>query len=212
MIGSDVWIRKQCIHPTRMNEEDYGGATSDTMHTSLHEGQRPIVPMISPFFPNQVREQHGKRILSYGTSSYGYDIQLQPVWKFPRDGVLLDPKLDCDSYFDTAHNDHFVIEPHGFVLGVTKEWFNMPDNVLGICVGKSTYARLGLVVNVTPLEPGWKGHLVVELSNTTHNPLKVYANEGIAQLLFHINEECAVSYEDRAGKYQNQTEIVLPRL
>ncbi len=212
MLGSDKWIRQQCVHPSRLQVKDFNGMCPHEMHTSLVKGHENITPMITPFHPQLVREVNNAKVLSFGTSSFGYDIQLKPEWKTPKPGIRLDPKKDNEHAFTTVKSDTYLIEPNGFVLAHTVERFNMPPNVLGICLGKSTYARLGLVVNVTPLEPDWKGHLVVEISNTTKNPVVIYANEGIAQILFIRNEDCETTYGDRAGKYQDQDGIVLPRI
>lgn len=192
--------------------KDFEGMCPNKMHTSLIEGHENITPMITPFYLQLVREVDNAKVLSFGTSSFGYDIQLKPEWKTPKPGIRLDPKEDNELAFTTTLGSTYLIEPNGFVLANTVERFNIPSNVLGICLGKSTYARLGLVVNVTPLEPGWTGHLVVEISNTTKNPVVIYANEGIAQILFIRNEDCETTYDDRAGKYQNQDGIVLPRI
>jgi dCTP deaminase len=169
--------------------------------------------MITPFEPYQVREVDGRRVVSFGVSSYGYDIRLRREFKLFTnvDGATIDPHAFDDKAFVDRVGDFVVIPPNSFVLGGTVECFDMPRNVLAICVGKSTLARCGLVVNITPLEPGWRGHLTVEVSNTTTLPAKLYANEGVAQLLFfEADEPCETSYSDRGGKYQEQPGIVLP--
>ncbi|MBW3534235.1 MAG: dCTP deaminase [Gemmatimonadetes bacterium] len=167
--------------------------------------------MIEPFEDGQVREGR----ISYGLSSYGYDIRVSPEFKVFTNvhSVVVDPKnFDPRSFVD-VEGDHCIVPPNSFALARTEEYFRIPRNVLAICVGKSTYARCGIVVNVTPLEPAWEGYLTLEISNTTPLPAKIYAGEGIAQLLFFEgDEEPEVAYADRQGKYQNQTGVTLPRM
>jgi dCTP deaminase len=182
-IRSDRWIRQMA--------EDHG--------------------MIEPFEPAQVREG----TISYGLSSYGYDIRVSPEFKVFTNvhNVVVDPKSFDDRSFVDVTADSCIIPPNSFALARTVEYFRVPRNVLAICLGKSTYARCGIVVNVTPLEPSWEGYLTLEISNTTPLPAKVYANEGIAQLLFFQGEEAPeVAYADRKGKYQGQVGVTLPRL
>ncbi len=167
--------------------------------------------MIEPFEPNQVREG----TISYGVSSYGYDIRVSPEFKVFTNvhSVVVDPKNFDDRSFVDVNAESCIIPPNSFALARTVEYFRVPRNVLAICLGKSTYARCGIVVNVTPLEPSWEGYLTLEISNTTPLPAKIYANEGIAQLLFFQGEEePEVAYEDRKGKYQGQVGVTLPRL
>jgi dCTP deaminase len=167
--------------------------------------------MIDPFVENQVREG----AISYGLSSYGYDIRVSDEFKvFTNVHMpIIDPKNFDPNCFVDIKADVCIIPPNSFALARTVEHFNIPRNVLSICVGKSTYARTGLVVNVTPLEPEWSGFLTLEISNTTPLPAKIYANEGIAQLLFFESDEpCETSYADRKGKYQNQIGVTPPRL
>lgn len=170
--------------------------------------------LIDPFEPNQVREIAGKKIISYGTSSYGYDVRCAPEFKIFTNinSALVDPKnFDTNSFVD-LQADVCIIPPNSFVLTHTVEYFRIPRNVLTVCLGKSTYARCGLIVNVTPLEPEWEGHVTLEISNTTPLPARVYANEGIAQMLFYESDEvCDISYKDRGGKYQGQRGVTLPR-
>jgi dCTP deaminase len=170
--------------------------------------------MIEPFEPGQVRSAGANRLVSYGTSSYGYDVRCAPEFKIFTNinSAVVDPKaFDADSFVDVA-SDVCIIPPNSFALARTVEYFRIPRNVLTICLGKSTYARCGIIVNVTPLEPEWEGHVTLEFSNTTPLPAKVYANEGGAQMLFFESDEvCAVSYKDRGGKYQGQTGVTLPR-
>jgi dCTP deaminase len=194
-VKSDRWIR-------RMAEE--------------HE-------LIAPFSAGLVREIDGRRIISAGASSYGYDMRLADdgfrVFS-PIHGREIDPKHFDDSslvepplYTTEDGSRYHLMPPHSYALGVTVETFKMPRDVTGIAMGKSTYARAGLLVNTTPLEAGWTGRLVVELANLADLPLRVYVNEGIGQVVFlQSDEECGISYEDRGGKYQGQTGLTYSRL
>jgi dCTP deaminase len=170
--------------------------------------------MLEPFEPGQVREVDGRRIVSYGTSSYGYDVRCSDEFKIFTNinSAIVDPKnFDSNSFVDLK-SDVCVIPPNSFALARTVEYFRVPRNVLTICLGKSTYARCGIIVNVTPLEPEWEGHVTLEFSNTTTLPAKIYANEGVAQMLFlESDEECETSYADRGGKYQGQRGVTLPK-
>jgi dCTP deaminase len=167
--------------------------------------------MIEPFVDGQVREN----VISYGLSSYGYDIRVTDEFKIFTNvhSAIVDPKhFNPDSFVD-YRGDICVIPPNSFVLARTVEYFRIPRNILTICVGKSTYARCGLIVNVTPFEPEWEGYVTLEISNTTPLPARVYAYEGIAQVIFLAAEDiCAVSYADRGGKYQKQQGIAMPRI
>jgi len=179
--------------------------------------------MISPFLPHLLRENEGTKIISAGLSSYGYDMRLaddgfrifSSVY-----GSEIDPKFfDEDSLIEpevrTSEDGakYYLLPPHHYGLGVTVETFKMPRNVTGVALGKSTYARAGLLVNTTPLEAGWTGRLVVEIGNLANLPLRVYINEGIGQILFfESDEDCATSYEDRGGKYQGQTGLTYAKL
>jgi dCTP deaminase len=170
--------------------------------------------MISPFQANQVRETAKGKIISYGVSSYGYDVRCAPEFNIFTNthSTIVDPKAFDANSFVRIKSDVCIIPPNSFVLAHTIEYFRIPRNVLTICLGKSTYARCGIIVNVTPLEPEWEGHVTLEFSNTTPLPAKIYANEGIAQMIFlEADVPCAVSYRDRAGKYQGQTGVTLPR-
>ena len=170
--------------------------------------------MIDPFEPGQVRQVDGKKVISYGTSSYGYDIRCAPEFKVFTNihSTVVDPKNFDEKSFVDFHGDSCIIPPNSFALARTVEFFRIPRNVLPICLGKSTYARCGIIVNVTPLEPEWEGHVTLEFSNTTTLPAKIYANEGVALMLFfESDEECEVSYKDRGGKYQGQLGVTLPR-
>ncbi|WP_417549605.1 dCTP deaminase [Methylophaga sp.] len=170
--------------------------------------------MISPFEPGQVREREGQRIISYGTSSYGYDVRCSTEFKIFTNinSAIVDPKnFDASSFVD-INSDVCIIPPNSFALARTIESFKIPRNVLTICLGKSTYARCGIIVNVTPLEPEWEGQVTLEFSNTTPLPAKIYAHEGVAQMLFFESDEvCETSYADRAGKYQGQQGVTLPK-
>jgi dCTP deaminase len=167
--------------------------------------------MIEPFMESLKRDG----VISYGLSSYGYDLRITDEFKVFTNvySAVVDPKnFSSDSFVDIK-TDVAIIPPNSFALARSVEYFRIPRKVLCICLGKSTYARTGIVVNVTPFEPGWEGHVTIEISNTTPLPARIYANEGIAQVLFfEADEECEVSYADRKGKYQGQTGVTLPRL
>lgn len=194
-IKSDVWLRKMA------EEQD----------------------MISPFLPELVRESNGNRIISAGCSSYGYDMRLADdgfrIFSSVS-GLEIDPKkFDEKSLIEPELRiaedgaKYYILPPHHYGLGVTVETFKMPRNVTGVALGKSTYARAGLLVNTTPLEAGWTGRLVVEIANLANLPLRVYVNEGIGQILFfESDEDCAVSYSDRGGKYQGQTGLTFAKV
>ena len=187
MIKSDTWIRRMAIEKR----------------------------MIEPFERGQVRELNGQKIVSYGTSSYGYDIRCSNEFKLftNLNTTIVDPKNFDDKSFVDFKGDSCIIPPNSFALARTVEYFRIPRNVLVLCLGKSTYARCGIIVNVTPLEPEWEGAVTLEFSNTTPLPAKVYANEGACQFLFlQGNEPCEVSYADRAGKYMGQKGVTLPKL
>ena len=167
--------------------------------------------MIEPFEDRQVREG----VISYGLSSYGYDIRVADEFKVFTNinNTVVDPKNFDDRSFVDMKTDVCIIPPNSFALAKTVEYFRIPRDVLTVCVGKSTYARCGLIVNVTPFEPEWEGYVTLEISNTTPLPAKVYANEGISQVLFFQSDEvCEVSYADKKGKYQKQQGLTLPRL
>jgi len=185
-IKSDRWIR-------RMSEE---------------------FAMIEPYEADQVRYFGGDRVISYGVSSYGYDVRCADEFKIFTNvhSKIVDPKnFDRDAFVDIK-GDSCVIPPNSFALARTIEYFRIPRSILTVCLGKSTYARCGIIVNVTPLEPEWEGHVTLEFSNTTSLPAKIYANEGVAQMLFFESDEiCDISYADRGGKYQGQTGVTLPK-
>ncbi|MCQ3938006.1 MAG: dCTP deaminase [Chloroflexi bacterium] len=167
--------------------------------------------MIEPFVDKQVREG----VISYGVSSYGYDVRVANEFKIFTNvfSATVDPKnFDTNSMVDFT-GDVCIVPPNSFALARTVEYFRIPRNVLTVCLGKSTYARCGIIVNVTPFEPEWQGFVTLEISNTTPLPAKIYANEGLAQVLFfEADEECEISYADKKGKYQKQQSIVLPKL
>ncbi|MDE0930723.1 MAG: dCTP deaminase [Halioglobus sp.] len=170
--------------------------------------------MIEPFEAGQVRADGDRRLISYGTSSYGYDVRCSREFKVFTNinSATVDPKSFDEGSFVDVVSDVCVIPPNSFALASTVEYFRIPRNVLTICLGKSTYARCGIIVNVTPLEPEWEGHVTLEFSNTTTLPAKIYANEGVAQMLFFESDEvCEVSYKDRGGKYQGQRGVTLPK-
>ena len=171
--------------------------------------------MIEPFEPGQIRQANGRRIVSYGTSSYGYDIRCSSEFKIFTNinSTIVDPKaFDAGSFVDIKA-DSIVIPPNSFALARTVEYFRIPRNVLTVCLGKSTYARCGIIVNVTPFEPEWEGIVTLEVSNTTPLPAKIYANEGVAQVIFFESDEvCETSYRDRGGKYQGQQGVTLPKI
>ena len=182
-IMPDVWIREQALN--------YG--------------------MIEPFVENQVR----KDVISYGLSSYGYDARCADEFKIFTNvnNAIVDPKDFSPNSFVDRQNDVCIIPPNSFMLARTVEYFRIPRDVLVICLGKSTYARCGIIVNVTPLEPEWEGHVTLEFSNTTPLPAKIYANEGVCQFLFLKGAgNCEISYKDRSGKYMGQNGVTLPKI
>lgn len=167
--------------------------------------------MIEPFVEKQVREG----VLSYGLSSYGYDIRLADEFKIftNLNSTIVDPKNFDPRSFQDFKGTYCIVPPNSFCLARSIEYFRIPRNVLTICVGKSSYARCGIICNVTPFEPEWEGHATIEITNSTPLPAKVYANEGVAQVIFlQADEDCEISYADKKGKYQKQTGIVLPKL
>jgi dCTP deaminase len=170
--------------------------------------------MIEPFEPGQVRQTASGPIVSYGTSSYGYDVRCSNEFKIFTNinSAVVDPKAFDETSFVDLDAEVCVIPPNSFALARPVEYFRIPRNVLTICLGKSTYARCGIIVNVTPLEPEWEGHVTLEFSNTTPLPAKIYADEGVAQMLFFESDEaCEMSYKDRGGKYQGQQGVTLPK-
>ena len=183
MIKSDKWIRRMC--------REHG--------------------MIEPFEEKQMREG----TISFGVSSYGYDLRIADEFKIFTNinSTIVDPKAFDSKSFVDYQGDVCIVPPNSFALGRSVEYFRIPRRTMTICVGKSTYARCGIITNVTPLEPEWEGHVTLEISNTTPLPARIYANEGIAQVLFfESDEDCSVSYRDKKGKYQNQRGVTLPRV
>lgn len=168
--------------------------------------------LIDPFIDEQQREG----VISYGLSSFGYDMRIANEFRIFTPNIynsVVDPKdIDERAMVEYEVDDHILIPPNSYVLGRSVEYFTIPRDVLGIVLGKSTYARSGIIVNVTPLEPGWEGYVTIEIGNGTPLPAKVYANEGIAQVIFLQGEAPSVSYADKQGKYQHQTGITLPKL
>ena len=186
-LQSDRWIRKM----------------------ALEEG------IIEPFVDAQVKSIENRKIVSYGLSSYGYDVRVGSHFKVFTNvhNSIVDPKNFTEDAFVDIEGDMCIIPPNSFALAHTIEYFRIPRGCLTICLGKSTYARCGIIVNVTPFEPEWEGHVTIEISNTTPLPAKIYANEGIAQVLFfEAKEVCEISYADRSGKYMKQTGITVPTM
>ncbi len=190
-IKSDRWIRRMAL--------DHG--------------------MIEPFVDAQVRqpETAGKKVISYGVSSYGYDMRVAPEFKIFTNvlSAIVDPKNFDNRSLVEFNGDVCIVPPNSFALARSVEYFRIPRNVLTICVGKSTYARCGIITNVTPFEPEWEGHVTLEISNTTPLPARIYANEGICQVLFFeadADDVCETSYKDKSGKYQGQRGVTLPKL
>ena len=184
---------------------------SDKWIRRMAETQR----MIEPFERGQVREVDGQKVVSYGTSSYGYDISCSREFKIFTNinSTIVDPKNFDEKSFVDFSGDICIIPPNSFALARTVEYFRIPRDVLVVCLGKSTYARCGIIVNVTPLEPEWEGHVTLEFSNTTPLPAKIYANEGVAQVIFFESDEaCDTSYKDRGGKYQGQRGVTMPKV
>jgi dCTP deaminase len=171
--------------------------------------------MIEPFSPTQVRKtETGTSIISYGLSSYGYDLRVSDEFKVFTNvfNTMVDPKAFDEKSFVDIQTDICIVPPNSFALARSVEYFRIPRDVITICLGKSTYARCGIIVNVTPLEPEWEGHVTLEISNTTPLPARIYANEGLAQVLFIGGDEvCETSYADRSGKYMRQRGITIPK-
>ena len=194
MIKNDRWIREMC------RDRD----------------------LITPFIPSLIREVDGNKVVSYGPSSFGYDIRLSmKQFKIFRHipGTVIDPKnfnpknLEDAELHGDENGDYFIIPAHSYGLGVALEKLNIPNNISVLCIGKSTYARTGIISNLTPAEAGWKGHLTLEFSNSSSADCRIYANEGVVQLLFLEGDRCDTSYQERSGKYQNQSEeITLARV
>ena len=170
--------------------------------------------LIKPFEKEQIREVDNKKVISYGVSSYGYDVRCANEFKIFTNtfSSVVDPKNFDEKSFVDIQDSECIIPPNSFALARTVEYFKIPRSILTLCLGKSTYARCGIIVNVTPLEPEWEGHVTLEFSNTTNLPAKIYANEGVALMLFFESDQvCKTSYKDRGGKYQGQTGVTLPK-
>jgi len=172
--------------------------------------------MIEPFVDGQIKQnEEGRRVVSYGLSSYGYDLRVSDEFKVFTNvfSAMVDPKAFDERSFVDIQTDVCIVPPNSFALARSVEYFRIPRETLTICVGKSTYARCGIIVNVTPFEPEWEGHVTLEISNTAPLPARIYANEGLAQVVFFTADEiCETSYADRAGKYMKQRGITIPRL
>ena len=171
--------------------------------------------LIKPFEKEQIREVDNKKVISYGVSSYGYDVRCANEFKIFTNtfSSVVDPKNFDDKSFVDIQDSECIIPPNSFALARTVEYFKIPRSILTLCLGKSTYARCGIIVNVTPLEPGWEGHVTLEFSNTTPLPAKIYANEGVAQFIFiKGNEKPEVTYANRKGKYMKQRGVTLPKV
>lgn len=237
-IKSDRWIRQQCTPPalfhSDVSEEEQrfilGEHLEEVQTRFKNDRHDSFVPMISPFEPSNIRTKQvydqaasrdmdtdvmvDQKILSYGTSSFGYDVTLQDEFRIFTNinSTIIDPLNFDEKCLVEFKGDVCIIPPNSYILGVTREYFKIPRDVMVVCLGKSTYARCGAIVNVTPIEPGFCGHVVIEISNSTSLPLKVYANQGIAQFMFfQSDEECETSYADKAGKYQGQTGLTLAK-
>lgn len=213
-IKSDRWIRSQCI-PSHLQLKRADGGSFKPMIEPFESGQVRVKKPYSAEFDTDLLLNRGK-IISYGTSSYGYDVRCAPEFKIFTNinSAIVDPKNFDERAFVEFSGDRCIIPPNSFILARSVEYLRIPRDVLVVCVGKSTYARVGIVCNVTPLEPEWEGHITLEFSNTTNLPAVMYANEGCAQLLFFqadSNDICETSYLDRGGKYQGQTGVTLPR-
>lgn len=210
-ILSDIAIANLCNPETGFRTER--GKAGVDGNEALTQGQDK--PMISPFVDECVRTDGEKKIVSYGLSSFGYDVRLANKFKVftnINNGVI-DPMDMGDLNYVDIEGDYVIIPPNSYILGHTIETFCIPQDVMVVCVGKSTYARAGALVNVTPIEPGFEGQVVIEISNATPLPLKVHANMGIAQFMFYMGDRpCGVSYRDRGGKYQGQTGVTVARL
>ena len=240
MILNDTQITKLCVlertklvTPSNPNQLTVGpsGVQASTL---LHYDTTPrevelsaeeiaaFVPMIEPFCPDLIRFEEDRRIISRGTTSYGYDVSLsdKEVKLFTNiNSTEIDPKrlderclVDAQVREDVDGAKYVVLPPNSYLLGHTVEYFRMPRDLVAVCLGKSTYARAGVLVNVTPIEPGFEGNVVIEVGNSTGLPVRIYLNEGISQFLFLQGDPCEVSYADRGGKYMGQTGVTLPRV
>lgn len=217
MVLSDITIKQLCTGSCVAEQREELGDGIARVSEAIHP-MDPGKPMIEPFIDHCVRvDENGNKIVSYGLSSYGYDIRLAPEFKIfakPNDGRVIDVKnFNEDEICETIKADSIIIPPGGLLLGRTLEYFRIPRNIVVTCLGKSTWARVGAIVHPTPLEPEWEGELVIEITNGTNLPLKIYAHEGIAQLVFEKGDRsCEVSYRDRGGKYQAQKGVATSRM
>lgn len=203
MILNDKEINELCV-------------SSKMIHPYLSYNRRAVSE-----FDTDTKQTTSRRVLSYGTSSFGYDVTLSEQVKIftNQNASIIDPKnldvgtlTDAGVKIDSDGSKYVILPPNSYMLGCTKEYFKVPKDVMIICVGKSTYARAGCICNTTPIEPGFEGNVVIELSNSTSLPMKIYLNEGIAQFIFFRGNECGISYADKSGKYQGQTGITLPKV
>lgn len=195
--------------------KNYYGIINDHMFKLIYESLPNDKKIVDPYCSTLVREKNGNKIISYGQSSFGYDIRVAPEFKIYSNinSAINDPKKITNDHFYDIYKDEVIIPPNSYVLCRSIERFDLPKDVTAIAVGKSTYARAGIIANLTPLEAGWCGFLTIELANCSPLPAKIYANEGICQILFFKGIPCDISYEDRKGKYQNQNaSIHLPKL
>ena len=208
-------MRRLSVGACRMRVFEQGPSVSIKSDNWIRRMSEGDARMIEPFAPELVRQNDSGKIVSYGTSSYGYDVRCANEFKIFTNinSTIVDPKAFDERNFVDFVGDVCIIPPNSFALARTVEYFRIPRRVLTVCLGKSTYARCGIIVNVTPLEPEWEGHVTLEFSNTTPLPAKIYANEGIAQMLFFESDEvCQTSYKDRGGKYLGQTGVTLPKI
>ena len=211
-LKSDRWIHRMAvehgmIEPFEAHQVRYRAERQDNSGRQENSGRQDD--------SGGRDDSASERVISYGLSSYGYDLRVSDEFKIFTNvhGSVVDPKTFDEDSFVNLQQDVCIIPPNSFALARSVEYFRIPRSVLTICLGKSTYARCGIIVNVTPFEPEWEGHATLEISNTTPLPAKIYANEGLAQVIFlESDEECAVTYKDRGGKYQGQRGITIPRM
>lgn len=220
MVNQEYKFEEQKIDVSKLTtirkNEEYYKALSNIMSVLPDYEIDRIAKLgaIENYVPNLVREQDNRKIISYGLSSYGYDVRLSNKFKIFSNinHGIIDPIQFDDSLCVDYEGEYCIIPPNSYILGVTVEKFNIPDDIIAICVGKSSYARCGAIVNVTPIEPGFEGEVVIEIANSTPLPIKVYANMGIAQFIFFRGPKCEVTYRDRKGKYQGQTGITTAKV
>lgn len=213
--ASQAMIESQILR--KLFNDDPGNVSGIVSYRpTTPEDYQGFVPMIDPFIPHQVKQDEaGRRILSKGLSSMGYDVTLDRKFKIFTNvnSAIIDPLNMTDDCYVDFEGDEVIIPPNSYILGVTNEYFCIPRDIMVICVGKSTLARAGAIVNVTPIESGWRGKIVIEISNATPLPMKIHANMGCAQFMFFQSDrDCDISYGDRNGKYQGQTSLVTARV